>query len=67
MSSEEETKQRGGRRPGRRANKERRAELYDNLLYDDYFAPEPIFDACDFLSGLPYEEAFVFRFARSYH
>lgn len=48
MSSEEETKQRGGSRPGRRANKEQRAEFYDNLLYDDYFAPKPIFDACDF-------------------
>jgi len=48
MSREEETKQRGGNRRGRRANKEQRAEFYDNLLYDDYFAPKPIFDACDF-------------------
>ena len=45
VSSDDEPKQRGGSRPGRRANKERLAEMYDALLFKDYFSDDPIFDA----------------------
>ena len=46
--SDDEPKQRGGSRPGRRANKEPLAEMYDVLLFEDYFSDDPIFDDIDF-------------------
>ena len=46
--SDDEPKQRGGSRPGRRANKERLVEMYDVLLFKDYFSDDPIFDDTDF-------------------
>ena len=46
--SDDEQKQRGGSRPGRRAKKERLAEMYDALLFKDYFSNDRIFDDTDF-------------------
>ena len=47
VSSDDEPKQRGGSRPGRRANKERLADMYDALLFKYYFSDDPIFDDTD--------------------
>ena len=44
VDSDDERKQQGGSRPGRRTNKERLAEMYDALLFSD----DPIFDNTDF-------------------
>jgi hypothetical protein len=46
--SDDEPKQRGGSRSGRRTNKVRLAEMYNALLFKDYFSDDPIFDDIDF-------------------
>ena len=46
--NDDEPKQRGGSRPGRRANKKRLAKMYDTLLFKDYLSDDPIFDDTDF-------------------
>ena len=45
---DDEPKQGGGNRTGRRANKERLAKMYDALLFKDYFSDDPIFDDTNF-------------------
>ena len=45
---DDEPKQGGGSRTGRRANKERLAKMYDALLFKDYFSDDPIFDDTNF-------------------
>ena len=46
--SDDEPKQWGGSHPGRRANKECFAKIYDVFLFEDYFCDDPIFDDTDF-------------------
>ena len=48
VSIDDQWMQRGGSRPGRRVKKERLAEMYDALLFKDYFSDDPIFDDTDF-------------------
>ena len=47
-SSDDEPVQRGGSRPGRQSYKDRLALFHDELLYNDYFSPTPVFDAATF-------------------
>jgi hypothetical protein len=39
---------RGGSLPGKRPNKDRRRQLFHQLLYDDYWGANPTYDADDF-------------------
>ena len=47
-SSDDEPVQRGGSRPGRQPNKDRLALFHAEMLYNDYFSSDPVFDAATF-------------------
>src|SRR4051812_17148244 len=39
---------RGGSKPGRAPNKQRRRSLYSDLLFEDYWGHNPVYDESDF-------------------
>jgi len=47
-SSQEYPIKRGGSRPGRAPNKDRRRRLYARLLFDDYWGENPLYDEKQF-------------------
>ena len=47
-SSQEYPIKRGGSRPGRAPNKDRRRRLYARLLFDDYWGESPLYDEKQF-------------------
>src|SRR5690242_3593242 len=51
QSEDEEMEQlprRGGSRPGKLPNKDRRRAMYAELLYADYWGDSPVYDSSDF-------------------